>query len=430
MKKLVTVVILAAALGSVGCNTRPSTPHEKWYSPEPIKTIDVNTSDKGEVKAATAYAMARRNYYRALSALEDYYNSIGDVQKGKWASTEMKNLKKTQEFTWKNLEVPEEKFSPASAQPNEKLLVENVVDSREKYVQVMDDMAKFYEKSNQTTKAYVVHVMQERFRPEETFYYLRNATLPPLDLVPCKVIPEANKLYDDALKLYREGAMLPAMADYKKERRAIELFTRMITDYPQSTRIAMAAYYIAEIYKEYFREHYLAVQWYQRAMAWDPHLAAPVRFQCAVQYDFNLGEPGKALTLYKAAMQLEPYYPSHMDFCKDRIKELEKKYTPQPLEDNTRRRKPVAPAATTVPAAPAEENAPAATGEEAPAATDAAAPAATDEAPAASEPASTPAESTDAPAAGEDSSAAPATDNAPAASDEPRPLVPENSEDK
>ncbi|HNX26055.1 MAG TPA: hypothetical protein PKK48_01470 [Phycisphaerae bacterium] len=411
--------ILAASLAFVGCNSRPAVPHSKWYSPQPVKSIDVNPSDKTEVQAVTKYANARRLYYRALSALVDYYKSIGDVQKGKWADTEMKNLKKTQEFTWRNLDVPEEKFSPAAAEPNEQLLVENVVDSREKYVQAMDDLAKYYEKSNQTLKAYVVHVTQERFRPEETFYYISKATLPPLDLLPCKVIPEANSLYDEALKLYREGALLPAMADYKKERRAIELFTRLITDYPQSTRIAMSAYYIAEIYKEYFREHYLAVQWYQRAMAWDPHLAAPVRFQCAVQYDFNLGEPGKALTLYKAAMQLEPYYPSHMDFCKDRIKELEKKYAPKSLDDTERpRKRTVAPAVPAAPAtAPTAEESAAASptgGEESQADTATVSPAAADS---------------------ENSAAAtpPAAENNTATtviSDEPKPLVPDSGEGK
>lgn len=324
-KIFVSAVFTAAGLVFVtaGCNTRPSTPTETWYG-KPTRFIDVNSQNQAEGKAVITYAEARRRYYRALVALVNYYTTIGDVQKNQWAETELDNLKETQTFAWRGIEIPPAKETRSKQQISERMLVENVVDARAAYLDSLDKLAQMYEKNNEEFKAYVIHVTQQRFHPEETFMYLRSATLPPMDLVPCKVIPAANELYEKALSLYQQGAKIPALADYDKERQALEMFMKMIDDYPQSTRIAMAAYYIAEIYKEYFKEHYLAAQWYERAMAWDPRVAAPVRFQCAVQYDFNLGQRDKALSLYKAALKLEPYYPSHVRYCTQRIEELER----------------------------------------------------------------------------------------------------------
>lgn len=326
---LLVLVASASIACFMGCNARPEVPKEKWYG-KPTRFIDVNPDNKEEAKVIIAYAESRRRYYRALVSLLNYYKSIGDVQKSQWAETELKNLNETQKFAWRGIEVPPSKVSANRPQLSERLLVENVVDARADYLDKLDLVAQYYEKNNEEFKAYIIHTTQQRFHPEETFMYLRKATLPPMDLSPSEVIPKANEMYDRALELYREGSKIPAMADYNKERQALELFLQMIDKYPKSTRIALAAFYIAEIYKEYFREHYLAVQWYQRAMAWDPRVAAPVRFQCAVQYDFNLGQKSKALSLYKAALKLEPYYPSHVKFCEDRIKELEKKLIESP----------------------------------------------------------------------------------------------------
>ena len=129
-------------------------------------------------------------------------------------------------------------------------------------------------------------------------------------------------MYARAEEMHIQGRKYPAAADYEKEREALRLFKQLIRMYPDSTKIPLAAYYIGEIYKEYFQEHYLAVLWYERAWTWDPNVAKPARFQCAVQYDHNLQEKNKALELYRACLEYEPYFPSHVDYARGRIRKL------------------------------------------------------------------------------------------------------------
>ena len=317
------VATLGCMLVLGGCNTRPETPKTKWYG-KSIQVLEVNPGDAGEVAAVTAVEVARSRYHAALVGLAEYYNSIGNVQKGLWASRELRNLDEAQEFTWGGVSLPgPPSTQPAGKEPKETTLVENVVNARIKYRKAVDQLAKYYEKKGESFKAYVIHTIQGRFHPEETFLYLFRVQLPPRNLEPVEIIPKANELYDRAVKLYRQGSGVPAAADYPKQRRALQMFLRLVRQYPRSTRIALAAFYIGEIYKEYFREHYLAVLWYERALMWDPYVPMPVRFQTAVQYDFNLDDKTKALDLYKASLKLEPFYSDNVRYAKQRIGELE-----------------------------------------------------------------------------------------------------------
>jgi tetratricopeptide (TPR) repeat protein len=306
-------------LGWMGCNPRPDTPSTTWYEGS-IESLAVDPADTAETRHVTAVEAARRRYRAALEQLEAYYASQGMVQKRDWARTEWKNLDEAQEFRWDNLgTVPEPVRLPDSA--DERTLVEAVLAARLQYRTAVGQLAQYYEGVD-AFKAHVIHTMQSRFRPEETYTYVVSAAIPPETLRPSEIIPEADELFSQAEQLYYQGSQVPAMADFDKQREALHLFQRLIELYPTSTKISLSAYYIAEIYKEYFHENFLAVLWYGRARTWDPYVSKPVRFQEAVQYDFNLGEKNKALGLYQASLEYEPYYPSHVRYARQRIEEL------------------------------------------------------------------------------------------------------------
>ncbi|RKY24735.1 MAG: hypothetical protein DRP83_07220 [Planctomycetota bacterium] len=326
--RLGTIIALGFALVVAGCNAKPATPRTKWYK-QSIKTLAVDQGNAAEVAAVGKMESARLRYRRNISALQDYYNGIGNIQKALWASRELKNLDEAQEFQWVGL-APASGPATAPAQAREdaasqsqRELVENLIASRKTYILAVDGLAKLYEKAGDDFKAYVIHTTQSRFRPERTYMYLLDVEVPSKNLQPIKVYPAANRLYEEALALYKQGSSVPALANYDKQRRALKLFKQLIKQYPDSTRIALAAFYIAEIYKEYFGEHYLAVLWYERAWTWDPYIAAPVRFQAALQYDIHLDEKEKAMELYKASQKLEPYYENNHRYCKQRIRELQ-----------------------------------------------------------------------------------------------------------
>ena len=311
-----------------GCNSKPSTPKTKWHKSS-IKTLDVDPGNQAEVAAAGKVEAARLRYRSNLAALLDYYNSIGNVQKSLWASRELKNLDEAQEFDWGGISPASQPTSapapaPDAKNPEERELVENITSSRKTYILAVDDLAKLYEQADEEFKAYVIHTMQTRFRPERTYYYLLDIQVPSKNLEPVRMYPKADELYNEALALHQAGSKVPGFADYRKQRRALTLFKQIIRQFPDSTKIALAAFYIGEIYKEYFDEHYLAALWYERAWTWDPYVSAPVRFQAALQYDIHLDEKEKAMELYKASLKLEPYYDSNTRYCGQRIRELQK----------------------------------------------------------------------------------------------------------
>ncbi len=325
--QLIGLLVLTAMIVG-GCDPRPGTPWTKWY--KPTKVLNVAPADMQEVLLVDALEQARSNYHALLVAQEDYYVLIGDDQKQAWANKERTNLDKAQTFRFEpapKLAAPAPKRAVGAA-GDERALVEDVLAARTIYLKSLDQLAVHYEANTAKDgqfKAYVIHTVQDRFRAEKTYRYVRVSQLPPLTLKPTKNIPAANAMYDAAWKLHRDGSRIPAFADYDKQREALKTFESMIAKYPNSTRIAVAAFHIGEIYKEYFREYYLATLWYDRAVHWHPNIEKPVRFQTAVQYDINLGEKARALRYYRAAMKYEPYFNSNGNYrySIQRVRELE-----------------------------------------------------------------------------------------------------------
>ena len=99
-------------------------------------------------------------------------------------------------------------------------------------------------------------------------------------------------------------------------------FRQLIDKYPASTKIAQSAYYIADIYKEYFDENLRALAWYERVWQWDKHITLPARSQAAFIYDFRLGRRGKAIALYQEVIKHEQFDRNRVRYAKQRIKEL------------------------------------------------------------------------------------------------------------
>ena len=92
--------------------------------------------------------------------------------------------------------------------------------------------------------------------------------------------------------------------------------------YPDSTRIALSAYYIADIYKEYFNENLRAMWWYERAWQWDPHVPEPARFQAATVAE-RVHDYPRAIEYYKASLEYDPPRWGNAGHARDRIEKLQ-----------------------------------------------------------------------------------------------------------
>lgn len=326
VRRLMTA--LALGLLPAGCvgpfakltDAPPAPP--KTTSGKAVTFLDLTGAAKVEVDAATVLETARVNYAYRLQVLQGYYGKIGDMDKLTWARREAKNLQQVQTFRWVGIPEIRPPKGESVAGADERLLVEYVVTARKQYLDALGALRKRYESSGATFRASLVRNMQERFDPIRTYKYFLHAEVPPPNLMPAAVIPAADKLFEEARRLYRSGKILPAVTDYRKQRRALVLFRRLIDRYPTSNTIAEAAFYTGEIYKEYFREYVRAVYWYRRAWQWDPTLTLPARFQAATVYDFHLQNKARAVECYRGTIEHEQFKWNNVRYAYQRIEEL------------------------------------------------------------------------------------------------------------
>ena len=314
--------ILAGVTGVflAGCDVRPRPP--TTADGKRVKTVPVNPQDAEEMAGAQALLEATVRYEHALTVLQAYYFKTGAYDQQMWTERELTNLHNAQTWRYEGVEKPAPPAGQSIEQANEASLVEQVVAARENWKDALAALAGVYERSGMNFKLALIRNVQQRFDPVRAYSYFLHAEIPPATLRPADVIPEAEALFARAYKIHRAGKPLPALTDYNKQRQALLLFQKLVQQYPTSTRIALSAYYIADISKEYFNENIRAVHWYERAWQWDPNITEPARFQAAVVYDLRLAQYGKAVKLYQEAIKHEQFNQSNVSFATRRIEEL------------------------------------------------------------------------------------------------------------
>ncbi|MFP4105213.1 MAG: tetratricopeptide repeat protein [Phycisphaerae bacterium] len=315
--------LFVAGLLTGGCDVPPAAPTPAGQ--ESLEFMQVSPEDQEEFQLVADLEQSRLDYYYALKTLETYYERNGNLDKLQWARRELKNLQKVQTFQWQGLPEPALPEGQDINDADERLLVEDVVTARNEFRRNLDQVEDFYQETGQQFRLEVVRNMQARFDPVRTYMYFLEAEIPGRDLTPRKVIPEAERLYEKARQQYKEGKgalRTFVTTDYQKMRQALGTFRELVQKYPQSTRIAEAAYYIGEIYKEYFKENIRAVHWYARAYQWDPDIQLPARFQAATVWDIRLHHHSKAIELYQAAIRHEDFKPTNVWWAKRRIRQL------------------------------------------------------------------------------------------------------------
>ncbi|MFW5841490.1 MAG: hypothetical protein ACOCZE_12985, partial [Planctomycetota bacterium] len=249
---------------------------------------------------------------------ETFYKRTGNLDKLRWARKEIKNLRGATEQARFDLQ-PE--IAPPQGESmvdrDQRILVENLVESRGQWLAAQQDLAAFYKQSGQSEKLAKLNEIRQAFRDVYTYMYFLDAEIPGPGLRPTVVHAEAEDLYAEAMAL--KDGLLAGRADKAK---ALSKLLRLVEKYPDSTKIALAAYHIAEIYKDEFDENIRAVNWYQRAWQWDPEIDQPARFQAALVYDLRLHNVPKAIETYRLARKYDPYRLGNDDFARARVAEL------------------------------------------------------------------------------------------------------------
>ena len=204
-------------------------------------------------------------------------------------------------------------------------LVEDMMLHRAMYARYLEVLVNYYVEHGFEYKANWARNELNDLARVKPYRYILDAEAPTANLRPAESIAESDKLYEDALALMKKGGHgIPVFYHQETMKLALAKVKQLIENYPASDKIDDAAFYIDEIHKEYFEEkdNYIALQWYQRAIDWNPELPHAARFQMAVVYDYRLKDHEKALEMYQQVLDHEQFNKSNLIWAKARINDL------------------------------------------------------------------------------------------------------------
>jgi len=317
---MVLVGLLGGALAGSGCDVRPGT--LKTADGKVLTELAVNASDGEEVAAVRELQAAAAKYEQALKVLHAYYEKVGALDQQIWSDKELANFRQAQKWRYVGVEPPTVPAEQSVENANEAGLIEQALAARDAWTGGLKALADLYAAKGMTFKLAAIQNVQARFDPIRTYEYFLHAEIPPATLKPQTVSKAADDLFAKAMKLHKRGKILPGLINYDKQRQALGLFRQLVREHPGSDKIAKAAYYIGEIYKEYFDENVRAVHWYERAWQWDADLLLPARFQAATVYDLRLAQHGTAVRLYQEVIKHERFNWTNVSFARRRIEQL------------------------------------------------------------------------------------------------------------
>jgi len=206
-------------------------------------------------------------------------------------------------------------------------LVEEMMLHRAMYSRMLQALATYYtERGNDEKATWARTELNDLRNHVKPYNYIPDAELPGIDLKPTNSIAEADKLYDEAMALMKKGGHgVPVFYNQETMKQALAKLKELVAKYPTSDKLDDACFYIGEIHKEYFEEkdNSIAIDYYKRALTYNPKTPHPVRFQIAVIVDYRLHEREEALKWYNAVLTEEPdIEKSNTEFAKVRIRQL------------------------------------------------------------------------------------------------------------
>jgi len=205
-------------------------------------------------------------------------------------------------------------------------LIEQVAINRQAYQRALETLMAHYTQSGNNIKLQWAQKELDALNTMPQYDYIVDAIVAGADLKAGASIPQADELYDEAVKLHKEATTLLLFKDNSLLRLALDKYNEVIRKHPTSDKIDDAAFKAGEIY-EHFNDYSIAVVYFQRAFQWDAATPYPARFKAAYILDRQLHNRSEALDLYRQAVETEgkqAKYSIWKGFAEDRIGELTK----------------------------------------------------------------------------------------------------------
>lgn len=192
---------------------------------------------------------------------------------------------------------------PAGGDPSDVELVERLIIARRDYQKTLETLRAHYLKVNDLERAKWAEEELVSYHRILKHAYKLDLVVPPPTLKPRVNIPEANKLYTQAMK-YKDHGWGNDYID--NQRRAEILFQQILTQFPESTKISDVAYQLGDIYEsKAYKQYRLAAAYFERCFQWNPTTHFDARTRAARLYDRHVQERAKAIDLYRQVTEHE-----------------------------------------------------------------------------------------------------------------------------
>ncbi|MCD6394685.1 MAG: hypothetical protein J7M40_14425 [Planctomycetes bacterium] len=203
-------------------------------------------------------------------------------------------------------------------------LVEDLMAKRAELRVSLERLHEYYNSTGNTNnRRWAEHELKALDRVPHYRYLMPGQIALPNDNVAGYPIAQADALYREAERLYREATALVIFTDEDKLRGALSRYNRIISEFPTSNKIDDAAYMGGRIY-EYFKDWQIAADYYQRCFQWNEVTLRPARFRAAYVTDQRLHKRKEALPLYQMAVEKESNFTANTEFAMKRIIEMTK----------------------------------------------------------------------------------------------------------
>ena len=181
-------------------------------------------------------------------------------------------------------------------------LAEEVAASRERYLKGLEKLHDFYVRTHNDFKTQMAAEELDGLRKVTTHDYIIVAESLGPNLRPLKSVAQAETLFAEARALDTRGC---EAADANR-RKALALYNDLLARYPESNRIAEAAFYAGQVYETVVKDPFSAVVYYQRTYQWDPQTSHPARILAGRLCYYKIKDMRRAKGFYQAAADSDP----------------------------------------------------------------------------------------------------------------------------
>lgn len=192
------------------------------------------------------------------------------------------------------------KDAPGSAMPTvstEIALAKKLVAARKDYQTTLEQLRAHYVAATDTEKLRWTEEELKQFHRVPKHAYVLDLDVPGPGLKATANVPAANDLFKRAMS-YKESS-----ADPDNPIRAELLLQQVISQYPSSNKIGLAAYNLGDLYESRtFKMYRRAAAYYERCFQWDPNTGTDARLRAARLYDKQLNERSRAIEMYKSVV--------------------------------------------------------------------------------------------------------------------------------